>query len=81
MRGTTAGLTNVVGGMLVALDEQLLRSTPRAEVLVKRGTAIRGLSAAGGTLLVGLPEDPIDLDAEADGAGEPTDAEGDAAER
>ena len=54
-----SGLTSVVGGMLVGLDEQLLRSTPRAEVLVERGKTVRGLSAQGGTLLVGLPDDPV----------------------
>lgn len=63
-RGSLAsGLTSVVGGMLVGLDEQLLRSTPRAEVLVKRGDTIRGLSAEGGTLTVGLPDDPVNLHA------------------
>jgi hypothetical protein len=56
-----SGLTNVVGGMLVGLDEQLLRSTPRVEVLVKRGQTVRGTSSQGGALLVGLPDDPIEL--------------------
>ncbi len=61
-RGSVAsGLTSVVGGMLVGLDEQLLRSTPRAEVLVKRGDTIRGLSAEGGTLTVVLPDAPVNL--------------------
>ena len=59
-RGT--GLTSVVGGMLVGLDEQLLLATPRAEVLVKRGQALRGLSAQGGTLEIGPPDDPIVLE-------------------
>ena len=54
-----SGLTSVVGGMLVGLDEQLLRSTPRAEILVERGKTVRGLSAQGGTLLVGMPDDPV----------------------
>src|SRR4051812_43394537 len=54
-----SALTSVVGGALVGLDEQLLRSTPRAEILVKRGNTVRGTSAQGGTLLVGLPDDPI----------------------
>jgi hypothetical protein len=53
----------VIGGALVGLDEQLLRSTPRAEILVKRGTTVRGLSAQGGTLEVGLPEDPVEIPA------------------
>ena len=61
-RGSAAsGLTSVVGGMLVGLDEQLLRSTPRAEILVERGKTIRGISAEGGTLSVGLPDDPVVL--------------------
>jgi hypothetical protein len=66
-RGT--GLTSVVGGMLVGLDEQLLRATPRAEILVKRGQSLRGLSAQGGTLEIGLPDDPIVLDAPDDPVG------------
>jgi len=71
-----SGLTSVVGGMLVGLDEQLLRSTPRAEVLVERGKTLRGLSAQGGTLLVGLPDDPVVISGartgdEADRSGEP----------
>lgn len=67
----TSALTSVVGGILVGLDEQLLRSTPRIEVLVKRGATVRGLSAEGGTLLVGLPDDPITLGA----ANEPAEAD------
>ncbi len=47
--------------MLVGLDEQLLRSTPRAEVLVKRGQSVRRLSSTGGVLTVDLPGDPIVL--------------------
>jgi hypothetical protein len=47
--------------MLVGLDEQLLRSTPRVEILVKRGKTVRGTSSAGGDLLIGLPDDPIEL--------------------
>lgn len=52
----SSSLTTVVGGMLVGLDEQLLRATPRAEILVERGKALRGLSAEGGTLEIGLPD-------------------------
>ncbi len=55
----SGSLTSVVGGMLVGFDEQVLRATPRAEILVKRGKAVRGLSSQGGTLSVGLPDDPI----------------------
>lgn len=40
--GAAAGLTNAIGGMLVGLDEQLLCGQPRIEVLVKRGTQLRG---------------------------------------
>ena len=54
-------MTSVVGGFLVGLDEQLLRSTPRAEILVKRGATVRGLSAQGGTLEIGLPDEPVEL--------------------
>lgn len=58
-----AGLTNAIGGMLVGLDEQLLRGQPRAEVLVKRGTQLRS-ERDGATLIVELPDD-LPLDSEA----------------
>ena len=64
---TMASLTSVVGGMLVGLDEQLLRNTPRIEVLVKRGQTVRGASSEGGDLVIGMPDDPIVL-GEDDGA-------------
>ena len=51
-----AGLTNAIGGMLVGLDEQLLRSQPRAEILVKRGTQLRIERDAGGELVLEMPE-------------------------
>ena len=70
-RSVASGLTSIVGGIIVGFDEQVLRSLPRAEVLVQRGQTVRGLSAQGGTLLVGLPDDPVLL------AGDPP---GDAAE-
>ena len=44
--------------MLVGFDEQVMRSTPRAEILVKRGTQLRGERAGGGDLILELP-DPI----------------------
>ena len=53
-----AGLTHAIGGMLVGFDEQVMRSTPRAEILVKRGTQLRGERAGGGDLILELP-DPI----------------------
>ncbi len=58
-RSLGATMTTVVGGMMVGLDEQLLRSTPRAEIHVKRGQTVRGVSSQGGTLSVGLPDDPV----------------------
>lgn len=57
----------MVGGFLAGLDEQLLRSTPRAEILVRRGATVRGQSVRGGTLEVGLPQDPVELPAEGEG--------------
>lgn len=48
--------------MLVGLDEQLLRGQPRIEVLVRRGTQLRGERDAAGELVIELParsaEDP-----------------------
>ena len=46
----------MIGGVLVGLDEQLLRSQPRAEILVKRGTQLRIERDAGGELVVEIPE-------------------------
>ena len=43
--------------MLVGFDEQIMRSTPRAEILVKQGTQLRGERAGGGDLILDLPED------------------------
>ena len=62
--GAAAGLTNAIGGMLVGLDEQLLRAQPRIEVLVKRRSRdqLRGERDAAGELVIELPvrsaEDP-----------------------
>ena len=58
-----SGMTTIFGGMMAGLDEQLLRATPRIEVLVKRGKTVRGASSQGGELLVGLPDDPVVLPA------------------
>ncbi len=52
--------------MLIGLDEQLLRSVPRVEILVKRGQVVRGTSAAGGDLLIGLPDDAVPLPGDVD---------------
>jgi len=41
--------------MLVGLDEQLLRSQPRAEILVKRGTQLRIERDSGGELVLEMP--------------------------
>ena len=49
--------------MLVGLDEQLLRSQPRAEALVKRGTQLRIERDAGGELILEMPE-PLEPPAE-----------------
>jgi len=54
--------------MLVGFDEQVMRATPRAEVLVKRGTQLRGEAAGGGSLIVDLPNSAGDPPA----ADEPT---------
>jgi hypothetical protein len=59
--------------MLVGLDEQLLRSTPRVEVLVKRGQVARGTSSAGGNLVIGLPDDVVALPGDDDGTSPPGD--------
>jgi hypothetical protein len=56
-RPKAAGITHAIGGMLVGFDEQIMRSTPRAEILVKRGTQLRGERAGGGDLILELPED------------------------
>ena len=60
--------------MLVGFDEQVLRSAPRVEILVKRGKAVRGLSAQGGTLMVGMPDDPVVVGSPASDPADETDA-------
>jgi len=58
--GAAAGLTNAIGGMLVGLDEQLLRGQPRIEELVKRGTPSRGERDPAGELVIELPSRPVE---------------------
>jgi hypothetical protein len=45
----------MIGRMLVGLDEQLMRSEPRAEILVKRSTQLRLEGDAAGDLVIHLP--------------------------
>jgi hypothetical protein len=52
-------VSHTIGGILVGFDEQVFRTTPPVNELVAKGTPLRALAAdGGGTLAVGMPEDP-----------------------
>lgn len=55
-RSRSAGVSSAIGAAMVALDEQLMRRIPRAEVLVQRGSQLRGERTGGGDLIVDMPE-------------------------
>ena len=45
-----------LGAAMVAVDEQIMRRLPRAEVLVQRGSQLRSERTGGGDLIVDMPE-------------------------
>ena len=55
-RSRSAGVATALGAAMVAVDEQIMRRLPRAEVLVQRGSQLRGERAGGGDLIVDMPE-------------------------
>lgn len=59
-----------IGGILVGFDQQVFRTTPPAQELVRKGQPVRGLSGEdGGALEVVFPEDgPPAVDPGAPGA-------------
>ena len=64
-KGQPIGQT--IGGIIVGFDQQIFRTTPPVNELVAKGTPLRAVAASGGgTVTVGMPDDP-----EADGADEP----------
>ena len=52
-RGASA--TTVIGGAMAGFEEQVFKSLPRIEELVRRGQDVRGLAADGSGLSVGFP--------------------------
>ena len=56
-KGQPIGQT--IGGIIVGFDQQIFRATPPVNELVARGTPLRAVAAAGGgTVTVGMPDDP-----------------------
>ena len=56
-KGQPIGQT--IGGILVGFDQQIFRATPPVNELVAKGTPLRAVAASGGgTLTVGMPDDP-----------------------
>jgi hypothetical protein len=54
-----------IGGILVGFDQQVFRTTPPAQELVRKGQPVRGLSGEdGGTLDVIFPRDAEAADAD-----------------
>lgn len=51
-----AGLTQAIGGMLVGVDQQIFRATPRVEERFKHRDEVSLAASEGGTLVVVLPE-------------------------
>ena len=48
-----------IGGMIVGFDQQIFRTTPPVNELVAKGNRLAPVAAAGGgTMTVGLPDDP-----------------------
>ena len=56
-KGQSVGQT--LGGIIVGFDQQIFRTTPPVSELVAKGTPLRAVAASGGgTLTVGMPDDP-----------------------
>ena len=48
-----------IGGIIVGFDQQIFRTTPPVNELVAKGTPLRAVAASGGgTMTVGMPDDP-----------------------
>lgn len=61
-KGQSIGQT--IGGIIVGFDQQIFRTTPPVNELVAKGTPLRAIAAAGGgTVTVGMPDDPDAPDA------------------
>jgi len=54
-KGMSVGQT--IGGIVVGFDQQIFRTTPPVNELVAKGTPLRAVASAGGTLAVGMPGD------------------------
>lgn len=51
------GLTQAIGGMLVGVDQQIFRGTPRVEERFKQRDEVSLATSEGGMLVVGMPDD------------------------
>jgi hypothetical protein len=57
-KGKRRPIGETIGGIIVGFDQQVFRSTPPAQELVKRGQPVRGLSGEdGGVLEVLFPDE------------------------
>ena len=50
------GLTQAIGGMLVGVDQEIFRATPRVEERFKHRDEISMVASEDGTLIVTLPD-------------------------
>ena len=57
-----AGLTNAIGGALVAFEQEIFRGRPHVEERYARRDEVTITSTEGGQLLVGLPDPADDAD-------------------
>jgi hypothetical protein len=52
-----------IGGIVAGIDGQIFRTTPPAQELVAKGAPIRPVAAAGGgTITIGMPDEPTEPD-------------------
>jgi hypothetical protein len=57
-KGKRRPVGETIGGILVGFDQQVFRTTPPAQELVKRGQPVRGVTGEdGGALEVLFPDD------------------------
>jgi hypothetical protein len=58
-----AGLTNAIGGALVAFEQEIFRGRPHVEERYARRDEVTITSTEGGHLVVGLPDEAPPVDA------------------
>jgi len=72
---------HTIGGIVAGIEQQIFRTTPPANELVAKGTPLRPVAAAGGgTISIGMPDDPVHTELEDGTNGAPPDRPGATAE-